>query len=213
MIDIDTANAFALGKDPQEIVRYAIEHADGLPLVSTNFRPGEAVILHMCVQVKPDLPVLWVDHGYNTEDTYRCAERIIDQLGLNVQLYTPRRTRAHREALQPDLPAKDTPEHDAFTRELKLEPFKRGLAELHPALWLTAVRREQTAFRAGMQVFEREATGLVDYDLAKVAPLLDWTGAQMAAYLEAHDLPDETVYFDPTKLDGDRECGLHPGKG
>jgi phosphoadenosine phosphosulfate reductase len=39
----------------------------------------------------------------------------------------------------------------------------------------------------------------------------------MQAYLAEHGLPDERVYFDPTKVEGDRECGLHPnlfaGKG
>jgi len=78
-------------------------------------------------------------------------------------------------------------------------------------VWLTAVRRDQTAFRSGMRHFDREQTGLVDYDLVKAAPLLDWTEQEVADYLAVHDLPDERVYFDPTKVHGDRECGLHPG--
>ena len=211
-IDIDAANAAASGKDPQEIVAQAIELADGGAVVSTNFRPGEAVILHMCSQAQPGIPVLWVDHGYNTEDTYRFAEDLIARLSLNVKLYVPRRTRAHREAISPALPDPDTPAHDALTNELKLEPFKRGLAELQPSVWLTAVRRDQTAFRAGMQHFGLEQSGLVDFPMIKAAPLLEWTEADIASYLSAHNLPDETVYFDPTKVHGNRECGLHPGK-
>ncbi len=213
MLDIAAANAFATGKPPQDLVRYAIEGADGGAVVSTNFRPGEAVILHMCAQVQPDIPVLWVDHGYNTDDTYRFADQVIKQLGLNVQLFVPQRTRAHREAVAGALPDPDTPEHDELTKELKLEPFQRGLRALAPTVWLTAVRREQTAFRAGMTYFDQEQSGLIETPLVKVAPLLDWTEADMAAYLTQHKLPDETVYFDPTKVHGNRECGLHPGKG
>ncbi|MBI3876670.1 MAG: NADPH-dependent assimilatory sulfite reductase hemoprotein subunit, partial [Verrucomicrobia bacterium] len=47
-------------KDP-DIVKWAIAQANGRAIVSTNFRPYEAVILHLVTQVQPDIPVLWVD--------------------------------------------------------------------------------------------------------------------------------------------------------
>jgi 3'-phosphoadenosine 5'-phosphosulfate sulfotransferase (PAPS reductase)/FAD synthetase len=52
------------------------QQANGRAIVSTNFRPYEAVILHLCVQVQPDMPVLWVDHGYNRPATYQHAEEL-----------------------------------------------------------------------------------------------------------------------------------------
>jgi len=58
-------------KTPLEIVRWAIAQAGGRAIVSTNFRPYEAVLLHLCTQVQPGIPVLWVDHGYNRAAT--CA--------------------------------------------------------------------------------------------------------------------------------------------
>lgn len=39
-------------KPTLEIVRWAIAQANGRAVVSTNFRPYEAVILHLCVQVQ-----------------------------------------------------------------------------------------------------------------------------------------------------------------
>ena len=60
---ISQANARLRNQSPLEIVRWAIAQAQGRALVSTNFRPFEAVILHLCVQVQPDIPELWVDHG------------------------------------------------------------------------------------------------------------------------------------------------------
>ena len=38
---------------PLEITRWAVAQADGRAIVSTNFRPYEAVILHLAVQVQP----------------------------------------------------------------------------------------------------------------------------------------------------------------
>jgi len=44
--------------------------------------------------------------------------------------------------------------------------------------------------------------------LLKVAPLLNWNQAQLKAYLQEYNLPDEQDYFDPTKVHDARECGL-----
>ena len=51
-------NAELRHKTPLEIVRWAIGQSDGRAIVSTNFRPYEAVLLHLCTQVQPDIPVL-----------------------------------------------------------------------------------------------------------------------------------------------------------
>ena len=63
------------------------------------------------------------------------------------------------------------------------------------------------------EAFEVDATGLTEDSLIKVCPILDWTEEDMQAYISEFTLPDETIYFDPTKVHGNRECGLHPGLG
>ena len=87
---ISQANAESRAKSPLEIVRWAIAQADGRAIVSTNFRPYEAVILHLVTQVQPDIPVLWVDHGYNRPATYRHAEQLKKMLKLNLKAYIPK---------------------------------------------------------------------------------------------------------------------------
>ncbi|HKW28018.1 MAG TPA: phosphoadenosine phosphosulfate reductase family protein, partial [Verrucomicrobiae bacterium] len=82
---ISKANAELRDKSPLEVVRWAISQSNGRALVSTNFRPYEAVVLHLCVQVQPDIPVLWVDHGYNRPATYKHAEELKILLRLNLK--------------------------------------------------------------------------------------------------------------------------------
>jgi phosphoadenosine phosphosulfate reductase len=203
--DLDAVNRELESATPQEILRWGVEAAQGRMVISTNFRPFEAVLLHMAVQQVPDLPVLWVDHGYNTPSTYRCAEACIAQLELNVHLYIPRRTAAHRDSLLGGIPTLDNPEqHAAFTEEVKLEPFRRGLAELKPTVWLTALRRVQNPNRETMPVVSRTPDGVI-----KLCPVLAWTDDQMQDYIDTHSLPNETNYYDPTKVLESRECGLH----
>ena len=112
-IDIDRINA-ELGRNAQGLVDWAL--GLGQPaIVTTNFRPFEAVILHLVTQVKRDVPVVWMDNGYNTEATYRFADEVTKQLGLDLHIYLPRRSRAHREAVEGPTPALDDPRHAAFT--------------------------------------------------------------------------------------------------
>lgn len=203
--DSAAANLALQTASPLEIIRWANEAADGNMMISTNFRPYEAVLLHLAVQVNPTLPVLWVDHGYNTPQTYRCAEETIARLNLNVHLYIPRRTAAHRDTLNGGIPSiEDEALHQQFTEEVKLEPFRRGLAELNPRVWLTALRRVQNPHRETMNIVARTGDGLL-----KVCPILDWTDADMQAYIDQHQLPNEFNYYDPTKVLEKRECGLH----
>ena len=130
---ISKANAELRNKSPLEIVRWAIAQAKGRALVSTNFRPYEAVILHLCVQVQPDIPVLWVDHGYNRPATYQHAEELKKLLKLNLKPYLPKISAAHRDAIYGEIPTTDDEAGlKQFSALMKLEPFQRGMKELAP---------------------------------------------------------------------------------
>jgi len=202
-INIEQLNTEVSGKTPEEIVK-AVLAADSNAFVTTNFSPYETVILHMLTQVKPDIPVVWIDSGLNKAVTYEFAETAIEELNLNVTTYTPTVTAARLEAVFGGIPHIDDERHIEFTKQFKLEPFKRAMNSQTDKVWFTAVRREQTAVRADMDYVDNGPFGLT-----KIAPLLDWTTEQMEAYIEKHNLPNETDYFDPTKAEEDRECGLH----
>ena len=201
-LDLARVNA-ELGHDAQALVRWALDLGQA-PIVTTNFRPFEAVILHMVTQVRPDVPVVWMDNGYNTEATYQFADAVTKQLGLNLKIYLPLRSRAHREAVEGTTPALDDPRHAAFTAEVKLEPFTRALRETAPKVWFTALRATDTAVRAAMDPVSVNSDGLI-----KVAPLLHWSSKDLYAYCQQHGLPNNFDYVDPTKGEDNRECGLH----
>src|SRR5512147_220081 len=95
------------GQDPRGIIRWAVQQAKGRAIVSTNFRPYEAVILHLCVQAQPDIPVLWVDHGYNRPATYKHVEQLRSLLKLNLKASLPRISAAHRDAVWGPIPPVD----------------------------------------------------------------------------------------------------------
>jgi len=80
-MNIEEQNKVLRDKSPIERIKWAIDYAQK-PVVTTNFRPYEAAILHACVSVKPDITVIWCDTGYNTSATYKHAEATIKQLNF-----------------------------------------------------------------------------------------------------------------------------------
>ena len=209
MTDIDLAQINATLRDahPDEIVRWALS-LDKKTIVTTNFGPFEAVLLNMVYEQAPGMPVVCVDHGYNTEATYRFAHELTNKLKLNVDYFTPRVTAKRRETVLGGIPdISDAEAHDIFTQEVKLEPFSRAMATHQPEVWLTAIRKEQTPFRDSLDVVTVDGkTGLI-----KVAPVFYWSELDMEEYLYEKGLSNEDDYYDPTKVLKNRECGLHVG--
>ena len=200
------ANAELRAQAPLEIVRWAVQQANGRAIVSTNFRPYEAVVLHLCVQAQPDMPVLWVDHGYNRPATYHHAEELKKRVKLNLKPYLPKVSAAHRDAIYGEIPSTDDEKAlKEFSALMKLEPFQRGMKELAPTVWITALRKVQNPNRAGLDIVSEDK----NFSALKVNPVFYWSDADMENYLKQHQLPNEWDYFDPAKADDKRECGLH----
>lgn len=190
------------GIPPEEIISWAIKHGKN-PVVTTNFRPYEVAILNAVTQVKKNIPVVWCDTGYNTPQTYAHAEKLIAILDLNIRLYVPKQTAAHRDVVM-GIPRVDDPRHAKFTEQVKLEPFKRAMTEIQPDIWFTNLRKGQTAHRDTLDILSLSKDGVL-----KVSPFYHWSDGQLDAYLEERNLPNEHIYFDPTKVLENRECGLH----
>jgi phosphoadenosine phosphosulfate reductase len=208
--DLNRWNTELRNQAPLAIVRWAIAQSSGHAIVSTNFRPYEAAILHVAVKAQPDIPVLWVDHGYNRPATYKHAEELRTRLGLNLKPYLPRITAAHRDAIHGPIPTtEDEAALKKFSALMKLEPFQRGMKELAPSVWITALRKVQNPNRAGLDIVSLDE----NFGALKVSPFFYFSDAELDAYLAEHQLPNEWDYYDPAKADEKRECGLHAAWG
>jgi phosphoadenosine phosphosulfate reductase len=201
-LNLEKINKELSTKSPEEIIKWAVGIAKS-PLVTTNFRPYEIAILYACTQVRKDIKVVWCDTGYNTPNTYKHADEVINKLQLNVHLYVPKQTSAYRDAIM-GIPQIEDPKHQLFTEQVKLEPFNRAMQEHKPDVWFTNLRKGQTAFRNSIDIVSQSKDGTV-----KVSPFYNWTDEELDAYLEERNLPNEFTYFDPTKVLENRECGLH----
>ena len=106
-IKLELANSELNEKSPREIIEWTVnQHRH--TIVTTSFGPFSAVMLHLATRVQPDIPVVWVDTGYNTRETYLYAEKLIQDLKLNIRVFIPELTAARRSALMGGIPQPET---------------------------------------------------------------------------------------------------------
>ncbi|KGL59479.1 MULTISPECIES: phosphoadenosine phosphosulfate reductase family protein [unclassified Polaribacter] len=201
-LNLEQINEELKDKSPVEIITWAISLSKNA-VITTNFRPYEVAILKAVTDVQKDIKVIWCDTGYNTIETYKHAEEIIKKLRLNIHLYTPKQTVAHRNVVL-GVPSIEDPKHAIFTQQVKLEPFSRAMQAHQPDIWFTNLRKGQTAFRNSIDIVSQSKDGII-----KVSPFYNWSDEALDTYLGEKNLPNEFVYFDPTKVESNRECGLH----
>lgn len=165
------------------------------PLMTTSFGEYSAVLLHMVYTIKP-VPVVWVDTGFNTEQTMQHKEKMTRLLNLDLHI-------VRNEPWDKEIPSPNSNNFDKFKQHVKVEPFKNKMAELQPTHWFSSIRREETRYREYLNYTE------VHFNVIKVSPLLEWTEHELNSYIKTYDLPNYNDYYDPTKKDPDCECGIH----
>jgi phosphoadenosine phosphosulfate reductase len=164
---------------PKEILEAAVaEFGDKLALVS-SFGAESAVLLHLVSQVKPDMPVLFLDTGMLFGQTLDYRKQLAAQLGLtDVRDLRP----SHQDLATTDPDAKlwqtDT---DACCEIRKVIPLDKALGGF--SAWITGRKRFQGGSRLSLAVVEQAG------DQLKFNPLANWSKEDLDAYVAEHDLP------------------------
>ena len=200
--ELNEQNKVLSGKSPKEIIYWALSIAKR-PIITTNFGAFSASLLHAVTNHSPKINVVWVDTGYNTSQTYKYALGLIKKLNLNIDIYIPKQSVAYRN-ITLGIPSIEDPKHSIFTEQVKLEPFRRAMSVHKPDLWFTNVRKGQTTHRDSLDILSVSKDGIL-----KVSPFYNYSDNDLDEYLQTHQLPNETRYYDPTKQVSYRECGIH----
>lgn len=165
---------------------------------STKFGPDSLVFLHLITSIAPDMPIVWVDTGYNNRNTLAFVDEAKCHLALNLHRFEPV---DHTIQIPPAL---GDPAHEAFKDMVKLDPFRKALIALNATHWISSVRAYQTPNRKTLPIIMP-----MPGQLTKVHPMLAWSAADVLDYRKLHQLPVGPDAYDPTKGDALGECGLH----
>ncbi len=188
------------------------------PCITCSFQLDGVVVLHMLRQVKPDIPVLFIDTFHHFAETYAYRDELAERWNLN--LITVKATAPAVGLWQSST--------DACCARHKVDPLFAAL-ENYDA-WFTGLRRDQSPSRAHLSHLEpfRLPSGRV---LRKVSPVATWTTKEIHTYAKEHGIPFLPLYeagytsvgcepcttipIDPSDVRSGRwrgeklECGIH----
>ena len=166
--------------DAKQIVAEQLATAER-PCVTSSFQAECVVLVHMLREIRPDIPVLFLDTVHHFRETYEYRDRIAAEWGL--RLVTLRAAEPSPGLWQQDV-------HACCGRH-KVEPLFTALGDYD--VWFTALRRDQSPTRANLAEVE-PFTLPGGKMLRKVSPLAGWTTKDVWAYATARHIPLLPLY-------------------
>ena len=175
---------------PSDILAWALEKS-GLQeiAIASAFQTEGTVVIHMATQIRPDVPILFLETGFQFAETLAFKERLTEQLGLNVRDLVGEYSVDRQEA---EFGARLFESNPEVCCEInKVRPMFEALRGLDA--WVTSVRRDSSHTRATTPIVERYDLEQ-DRPIVKVNPMANWTKPQVWGYLKEHDLPHNPLY-------------------
>lgn len=170
--------------EPLDILRWAAETIDRLA-VATSFQSSGLVILHLLKELRPDLPVLFLETGFHFPETLEFKDHITQAWDLKlVELRGEHGTPQEQAARYgPELYRSD-PDRCCFIN--KVQPLQQALEEYDG--WISGLRRDQSPLRADTPIVEAQLLPSGN-EVLKIHPLAHWTRAEVDAYIAEHSIP------------------------
>ena len=222
--DVDALNAQLKPLEAEGRIEFLAERFSGRLLATTSFGLQAAVMLKLLKDHAPGIPIVFIDTGYLFAETYRYADHLQEELGFEVQVYSPAVTAARQEALYGKQWEGGPEGMDDYARVHKIEPMNRALRELGADVWISGLRRSQSSARSQRGFAEIQSKTLKGY------PIIDWDDEKVERFIQDHGLPRHPLVAagyvtmgdwhstrpgsksskESTRFNGEKyECGLH----
>ena len=185
MTTVSASDALAL--TASSFLREHLQHAQRA-CITSSFQAEDVAVLHMVLQLQPQVPVIFLETGYHFPETIAYRDRIAAEWNLNLVNVEAEQSVADQES-QFGILNQTAPDRCCGLR--KVEPLFRALGSY--TTWVTGLRRQQSKSRANLQPHEffTLPTGKI---LAKLSPLADWTARDVWQYAEQHSIPLLPLY-------------------
>jgi phosphoadenosine phosphosulfate reductase len=146
------------------------------------------VLVHMLLAQEPRIPVLFLETGYHFPETIEYRDKLAAEWKLNLFNLEAKQSVADQES-QFGILNQTNPTQCCKLR--KVEPLFAGLQPYDA--WFTALRRDQSPTRANLQAVEpfKLPSGKA---IQKISPLADWTTRDVWQYMQAHRIPELSLY-------------------
>ncbi|MGH9584214.1 MAG: phosphoadenylyl-sulfate reductase [Bryobacteraceae bacterium] len=189
--------------EARRAVATALEQS-AAPCITCSFQAEDMAVLHLARELRPGIPVLFLETGYHFSEVYRYRDEMTERYGLNLVNVVPAQSVPEQEA-QFGVLYRSQP--DQCCKMRKVQPLFAAL-ENHD-VWFTGLRRVQSPTRANLAVLDRFAlpTGKL---LLKISPLADWNDKEVWAFAREHGIPLLPLYDQGYTSIGCQPCTALP---
>lgn len=162
-------------------LRWAFDRLGKEVALVSAFGPEGMVLIDMVAHIQRDFRLITIDTGFLFPETQKLMLEVEDRYGVTIETVQPAQSPEQQEQVHGAALWKRDPDLCCSMR--KVEPLRRKLAQLRG--WITSIRRDQTAARAGARKLEWDAK----FGLVKINPLADWSADEVLNYIRKNDLP------------------------
>lgn len=224
-----------LQKEIEQVVAILTEAMnDFSPVTFANSMGAEDMVLTDIIErYSLDIEMFSLDTGRLPQETYDLMQIVSKQYRTPLRIYFPNVKQVEEYVAEHGVNGfyDSVGLRKSCCHIRKVEPLRRALTGKRA--WITGIRREQAASREKIEYSEYD----VNNHLRKFNPLLDWTYAQVWAYIKHYDVPYNKLHdnFFPSigcapctraitpgedirsgrwwwEAPDSKECGLHTGK-
>ena len=193
-------NAELVDLTAQEMLIWAHKKFDDQFAITTSFGIQSSVLLNMvrklCLQKK--IKIFWIDTGYLPPETYHYAEKLINNLSLEIEVLQSELSPARMEAIHGKLwETNKKSDLDKYHELRKIKPLEKGLEKYDINCWASGVRSSQTDHRNKMKFLD------IIRQRLSLRPLLNWTNKDIFYYMEENNLPAHPLFIKGFSTVGD----------
>jgi len=194
---------------PEEILLWAYETFGKQFAVTTSFGIQSSVLLNMVSQspLQKKIKIYWIDTGYLPKETYQYAEKLINDLSLEIEVLQSDISPARMESLYGKLwETNKAGDLDKYHEIRKIKPLEDAMKKNKILCWASGVRSNQTENRSQMRFADliRKRYSL--------RPLLNWTNKDIFYYMDEHKLPTHPLFLKGYSTVGDWHSSAPDGK-
>lgn len=187
LVDLDRTESL----DAEGVLAWALERYHPRLAISVAGGSEGLVVLDMALRLEVSVKLFTIDTLRLHPETLGFFDEIEGHYGVKIERIRPDLGQIDRmqAAFGADLMFDGANLRALCCQVRKVLPLNHALAGLDA--WVTGIRRDQTASRAGIGRVEidNEHGGIV-----KVNPLADWTGDMVGRYTRVHDVPVHPLF-------------------
>ncbi|RRA50183.1 phosphoadenylyl-sulfate reductase [Acidipila sp. EB88] len=156
--------------------------------LTCSFQAEDVLLLYLARELRPEIPVLFLDTGYHFAETYAYRDEIAAAWNLDLHNLVPAATTAQQEA-EYGMLHQDAPDRCCALR--KVQPLFAAVANYK--MWLTGLRREQARSRTALEE-AADFTLPSGVTVRKLSPFADWTTRDVWQACQHYGIPLLSLY-------------------